>query len=94
MDGKHENISEVENLDGPSYEALKGRIARFRREAEQRVEALKREIKQAAERYREIAGGKPGIKELARGIISKFRVKIQKQAQSKKEINQSREVKF
>jgi len=94
MDGKYENISEVENLDGPSYEALKGRIARFRREAEQRVEALKREIKQAAERYREIAGGKPGIKELARGIISKFRVKIQKQAQSKKEINQSREVKF
>lgn len=38
-----------------------------------------------------VTKGKEG---LARGIISKFRIKIQKQAQSKKEINQSRDMKF
>jgi len=84
MGGKYENYSEKGELDGPSYEALKGSIARFRREAEQRVEVIKREIKQAAEFYRSITGRKPTIAELAREVIRKFRLKLQKQAHKKK----------
>ena len=81
--GYYENNSEKGGIDGPSYEALKGSIARFRREAEQRVEAIQREIKQAAELYRKIARRKPDIAELAREIIGKFKLKLQKQAQEK-----------
>jgi len=92
MGRQYENYSEKGEIDGPSYEALKGSIARFRRETEQRVEAIKREIKQATEFYHSIAGRKPTITELARGIVEKFRLKIQKQAHKKKqkEQNQSR----
>lgn len=82
---QYENYSEKGGVDGPSYEALKGSIARFRREAEQRVEAIKREIKQAAEFYRKIAGRKPTIAELAQGIVRKFRLKLQKQVEEKEQ---------
>jgi len=96
MGRQYENNSEKGEIDGPSYEALKGSIARFRREAGQRVEAIKREIKQAAEFYRKIAGRKSDIAELAREIIGKFRVKLQKQAQEneEKEKTQSRGIRF
>jgi len=87
--GQYENYSEKGGIDGSSYEALKGSIARFRREAEQRVEVIKREIKQAAEFYRKIAGRKSDIAELAREVIEKFRLKIQKQAQEDEEKEQS-----
>jgi len=88
MGGKYENHSEKGKIDGPSYEALKGSIARFRRETEQRAAAIKREIKQAAEFYRKIAGRKPNIAELAREVVGKFRLKLQKQAHEKKEKEQ------
>jgi len=89
MGRSYENYSEKGGINGPSYEALKGSIARFRREAEQRVEVIKREIKQAAEFYRKIAGRKSDIAELAREVIEKFRLKIQKQAQEDEEKEQS-----
>lgn len=89
MGGQYENNNEKGGIDGPSYEALKGSIARFRREAGQRVEAIKREIKQAAELYRKIAGRKPDIAELAREIIGKFKLKLQKQVHEKKENKRS-----
>jgi len=89
MEGQYENYSEKGEVNGPSYEALKGSIARFRREAEQRVETIKREIKQAAEFYRTIAGRKSDIAELAQEIIGKFRVKLQKQAHENEEKEQT-----
>jgi len=85
MGGQYENYSEKGGINGPSYEALKGSIARFRREAEQRVEAIKREIKQATELYRKVAGRKSDIAELAQGIVRKFRLKLQKQAHEKEQ---------
>jgi len=92
MGGQYENNSKESEIDGSSYKALKGSIERFRRETEQRVEAIKREIKQAAEVYRKIAGRKSDIAELAREVIGKFRIKLQKQAHEKeqKEQKQSR----
>jgi len=89
MGRQYENYSEKGGINGPSYEALKGSIVRFRREAEQRVEAIKREIKQATEFYRSIAGRKPTITELAQGVVRKFRLKLQKQAHEKKEKEQT-----
>lgn len=88
MGGQYENNSEKGGIDGPSYEALKGSIARFRREAWQRVEAIKREIKQAAELYRKIVGRKPDIAELAREIIGKFKLKLQKQVHEEEQKEQ------
>jgi len=91
MGGQYENYSEKGGINGPSYEALKGSIARFRRDTEQRAEAIKREIKQAAEFYRKIAGRKSDITEIAREVIGKFRLKLQKQAfEKQRERNQSR----
>ena len=91
MRGQYENYSEKEEIDGSSYEALKGSIARFRKEAEQRVEAIKREIKQTSEFYRKITRRKSDIAELAQEIVEKFRLKLQKQAYEKqRERKQSR----
>lgn len=89
MGGKYENYSDKGEIDGPSYEALKGSIARFRREAGQRVEAIKREIKQATEFYRKVTRRKSDIAELAREVIGKFRLKLQKQDQENEEKEQT-----
>lgn len=50
LGGQYKNYIEKGEVYEPSYEALKGSIARFRRE----TEAIKREAKQATELYQKI----------------------------------------